>query len=229
MARRPRRRRHPGRGGDRRHAERRAGGRRRDAYRDLRRHRRLVHRAGERPRHRRPPLRRPRARPPRPRPPRRPTRTCAARAISTRPSCGSRRACANHDRCYGAHQGKAACDTAFLQVSPLRDRHPVVRGQRELRASPRASCRAAAHLYYKGRGDRGRLLLMSTTQMTRRRVAHTAWRSSSTRTRRRILAAGVRGIASTKRTARTTTPRAVFASASSRRAIWSPSKASRPG
>ncbi|HEX6743492.1 MAG TPA: hypothetical protein VF087_04745, partial [Solirubrobacteraceae bacterium] len=23
-------------------------------------------------------------------------------------------ACANHDRCYGAHQGKAACDTAFL-------------------------------------------------------------------------------------------------------------------
>ncbi|HEX6698727.1 MAG TPA: hypothetical protein VF080_18090 [Solirubrobacteraceae bacterium] len=24
-------------------------------------------------------------------------------------------ACANHDRCYGAHQGKAACDTAFLE------------------------------------------------------------------------------------------------------------------
>ena len=39
----------------------------------------------------------------------------------------------------------------------------------------------------------------------------------------------MRGIASTKRTARTTTPRAVFASASSRRASWRPSKAFEAG
>ena len=58
-------------------------------------------------------------------------------------------ACANHDRCYGAHQGKAACDTAFLE--------DMLAICAELPSSgsvnpsfTRASCRAAAHLYYKG-------------------------------------------------------------------------------
>jgi hypothetical protein len=58
-------------------------------------------------------------------------------------------ACANHDRCYGAHQGKAACDTAFL--------HDMLAVCATLPSSDgvnasftRASCRAAAHLYYKG-------------------------------------------------------------------------------
>ena len=91
MARRPRRRRDPRRGRGRRHAERGAGGQRGDctprsatppAARARRRRR------PPRPRH--PPPRRPRAGPPRPRPRRRPTRTCAARATSTCPSCGSR-------------------------------------------------------------------------------------------------------------------------------------------
>ena len=58
-------------------------------------------------------------------------------------------ACANHDRCYGAHQGKAACDTAFL-----RDMLAIcatLPSSGSVNASfTRASCRAAAHLYYKG-------------------------------------------------------------------------------
>jgi hypothetical protein len=53
-------------------------------------------------------------------------------------------------RCYGAHQGKAACDTAFLE--------DMLATCAKLPSSPsgvnssftRASCRAAAHLYYKG-------------------------------------------------------------------------------
>jgi hypothetical protein len=59
-------------------------------------------------------------------------------------------ACGNHDRCYGAHKGKAACDTAFLEE--------MLATCASLPSSPggvnssftRASCRAAAHLYYKG-------------------------------------------------------------------------------
>jgi hypothetical protein len=58
-------------------------------------------------------------------------------------------ACANHDRCYGAHQGKAACDTAFLHdMLAICATLPSSGG---VNASfTRASCRAAAHLYYKG-------------------------------------------------------------------------------
>jgi hypothetical protein len=58
-------------------------------------------------------------------------------------------ACANHDRCYGAHLGKAACDTAFLHdMLAICATLPSSGG---VNASfTRASCRAAAHLYYKG-------------------------------------------------------------------------------
>ena len=57
--------------------------------------------------------------------------------------------CANHDRCYGAHQGKAACDTAFLNdMLAICAKLP---SSGSVNASfTRASCRAAARLYYKG-------------------------------------------------------------------------------
>ena len=137
-----------GRGG--RHAERRAGGQRRDAHRDLRRHRRLVRRRRRRRSRARAtaPPRRPRAGPP-----------AATAAPPDQDLCGSSYfnvpelwftpACANHDRCYGAHQGKAACDTAFLHdMLAICAKLPSSGG---VNASfTRASCRAAAHLYYKG-------------------------------------------------------------------------------
>jgi hypothetical protein len=58
-------------------------------------------------------------------------------------------ACAGHDACYAAHRGKAACDTAFL--------HDMLAECEHVGSSPggvrsgvtQASCRAAAHLYYK--------------------------------------------------------------------------------
>ena len=58
-------------------------------------------------------------------------------------------ACANHDRCYGAHQGKAACDTAFLNdMLAICAKLP---SSGSVNANfTRASCRAAARLYYKG-------------------------------------------------------------------------------
>ena len=58
-------------------------------------------------------------------------------------------ACANHDRCYGAHQGKAACDTAFL--NDMLATCAKLPSSGSVNASfTRASCRAAARLYYKG-------------------------------------------------------------------------------
>ena len=58
-------------------------------------------------------------------------------------------ACANHDRCYGAHQGKAACDTAFL--NDMLDICAKLPSSGSVNANfTRASCRAAARLYYKG-------------------------------------------------------------------------------
>jgi hypothetical protein len=58
-------------------------------------------------------------------------------------------ACANHDRCYGAHQGKAACDSAFLaDMLAICAELPASGGVNS--SFSRASCRAAAHLYYKG-------------------------------------------------------------------------------
>jgi hypothetical protein len=58
-------------------------------------------------------------------------------------------ACANHDRCHGAHQGKAACDTAFLH--DMLAICATLPSSGSVNASfTRASCRAAAHLYYKG-------------------------------------------------------------------------------
>jgi hypothetical protein len=59
-------------------------------------------------------------------------------------------ACGNHDRCYGAHKGKAACDTAFLD-DMLATCARLPSSSSGVNASfTRASCRAAAHLYYKG-------------------------------------------------------------------------------
>lgn len=58
-------------------------------------------------------------------------------------------ACANHDRCYGAHQGKAACDTAFLNdMLAICAKLPSSGSVNS--SFTRASCRAAARLYYKG-------------------------------------------------------------------------------
>ena len=80
-------------------------------------------------------------------------------------------------------------------------REAAVVGQRELELHARVlPCRRAPLL--QGRGDRGRPVLLPPRRLSRRRVAHTAWRSCSTSARRRIFPAGVRGIASTKRTAR---------------------------
>jgi len=58
-------------------------------------------------------------------------------------------ACANHDRCYGAHQGKAACDTAFLN-DMLATCAKLPSSGSVNSSFTRASCRAAARLYYKG-------------------------------------------------------------------------------
>ena len=59
-------------------------------------------------------------------------------------------ACEGHDRCYGAHRGKAACDTAFL--NDMLATCATMGSSSSGGVSPgitRASCRAAAHLYYK--------------------------------------------------------------------------------
>jgi hypothetical protein len=59
-------------------------------------------------------------------------------------------ACEGHDRCYAAHSGKAACDTAFLH--DMLAVCATVGSSSAGGVSPgitRASCRAAAHLYYK--------------------------------------------------------------------------------
>jgi hypothetical protein len=58
-------------------------------------------------------------------------------------------ACEGHDRCYGAHRGKAACDTAFLDDMLAICAKLPASGSVNANLS-RASCRAAAHLYYKG-------------------------------------------------------------------------------
>ena len=58
-------------------------------------------------------------------------------------------ACEGHDRCYAAHRGKAACDTAFLNdMLATCAKLPSSGGVNS--SLTRASCRAAAHLYYKG-------------------------------------------------------------------------------
>jgi hypothetical protein len=59
-------------------------------------------------------------------------------------------ACGNHDRCYGAHKGKAACGSAFL-ADMLATCAKLPSSSSGVNSSfTRASCRAAAHLYYKG-------------------------------------------------------------------------------
>ena len=82
-----------------------------------------------------------RARPPRPRPRPPPDQDLCGSSYFNVPELWFTPACANHDRCYGAHQGKAACDTAFLDdMLAICANAPVV-GRRELRASraPRAA------------------------------------------------------------------------------------------
>ncbi len=59
-------------------------------------------------------------------------------------------ACANHDSCYAAHRGKAACDTAFLNDMLETCKHVGSSSGGVNSNLTRASCRAAAHLYYKG-------------------------------------------------------------------------------
>jgi hypothetical protein len=58
-------------------------------------------------------------------------------------------ACAAHDPCYGAHPGKAACDTAFLHDMLATCEHVGSSSGGVSSGATRASCRAAAHLYYK--------------------------------------------------------------------------------
>jgi hypothetical protein len=58
-------------------------------------------------------------------------------------------ACAAHDRCYGAHEGKAACDTAFLHDMLAICDHVGSSAAGVSSSATRASCRAAARLYYK--------------------------------------------------------------------------------
>jgi hypothetical protein len=58
-------------------------------------------------------------------------------------------ACEGHDRCYGAHLGKAACDTAFLNDMLAICEHVGSSSGGVSSSATRASCRAAAHLYYK--------------------------------------------------------------------------------
>jgi hypothetical protein len=58
-------------------------------------------------------------------------------------------ACEGHDRCYAAHRGKAACDTAFLN-DMLATCAQLPSSSSGVNSNlTRASCRAAAHLYYK--------------------------------------------------------------------------------
>jgi hypothetical protein len=58
-------------------------------------------------------------------------------------------ACAGHDACYAAHSGKAACDTAFLHDMLAECEHVGSSSGGVRSGVTRASCRAAAHLYYK--------------------------------------------------------------------------------
>jgi hypothetical protein len=58
-------------------------------------------------------------------------------------------ACAGHDSCYAAHRGKAACDTAFLNDMLAECEHVGSSSGGVRSGVTRASCRAAAHLYYK--------------------------------------------------------------------------------
>jgi hypothetical protein len=108
---------------------------------------------------------------PRRRPPRRPTPTPAAAppappATPPTPAaapqgdfCGSSyfntpelwftSACEGHDRCYAAHRGKAACDSAFLRDMLATCEHVGSSSGGVGAGVTRASCRAAARLYYK--------------------------------------------------------------------------------
>jgi hypothetical protein len=80
-------------------------------------------------------------------------------AVPARDLCGSSyfnvpelwftSACEGHDRCYAAHRGKAACDTAFLNDMLATCASLPSSGGVNSNLT-RASCRAAAHLYYKG-------------------------------------------------------------------------------
>jgi hypothetical protein len=81
-------------------------------------------------------------------------------AASTRDFCGSSYfnapelwftgPCEGHDRCYAAHRGKAACDTAFLNDMLATCASVGSSSAGGVNAQiTRASCRAAAHLYYK--------------------------------------------------------------------------------
>jgi hypothetical protein len=84
-----------------------------------------------------------------PTPPAAPTRDLCGSSYFNVPELWFTSACEGHDRCYGAHRGKAACDTAFLNdMLAICAKLPSSGGVNS--NLTRASCRAAAHLYYKG-------------------------------------------------------------------------------
>jgi hypothetical protein len=74
---------------------------------------------------------------------------CGARYFNV-PELWFSGACAAHDRCYAAHAGKAACDSAFLRDMLATCEHVGSSSSGVGSGITRASCRAAAHLYYKG-------------------------------------------------------------------------------
>ena len=83
-------------------------------------------------------------------PPAAPTRDLCGSSYFNVPELWFTDACEGHDRCYGAHRGKAACDTAFLNdMLATCAKLPASSGGVNSSLT-RASCRAAAHLYYKG-------------------------------------------------------------------------------
>jgi hypothetical protein len=75
---------------------------------------------------------------------------CGARYFNV-PELWFSSACQGHDRCYAAHAGKAACDSAFLRdMLAACERVGSSSGAGVGSGITRASCRAVAHLYYKG-------------------------------------------------------------------------------
>jgi hypothetical protein len=87
---------------------------------------------------------------PTPQPPAAPAQDFCGSSWFNAPELWFTSACEGHDRCYGAHRGKAACDTAFL--NDMLAICAKMGSSSSGGVSPgmsQASCRAAARLYYK--------------------------------------------------------------------------------
>jgi hypothetical protein len=87
---------------------------------------------------------------PAPEQPAAPTRDLCGSSYFNVPELWFTSACEGHDRCYAAHRGKAACDTAFLDDMLATCAKLPSSSSGVSSKLTRASCRAAAHLYYKG-------------------------------------------------------------------------------